>query len=73
VSEHDALDEMIARAAREEQAAIDQRSGEHLLDVVNASKEQGSAALFELLNRAHKAALKGEPEVESYARGPDDA
>jgi len=60
----DALDAMIERAARQEQDDLDRQSGQFLLDVMDATKEAGSAALFEILDRAHKAAMEAEAEAD---------
>jgi hypothetical protein len=58
MSEPDAIDLMIERAAREEQEALDRAQGQHILDAVADQRErQGSAEhpFLEALSRAHKA------------------
>jgi len=69
--EYDAIDSLLGRIAREEEDDIARESGQFLLSVVNATKEQGSAALLQLLDRAHKAAMKAEGEDESEEEEPD--
>ena len=68
--EYDAVDAMIERAARQEQDDIDRQSGEFLLAVMDATKEAGSAALLEILDRAHQAAYE---KAEVEAREPDES
>jgi hypothetical protein len=54
VSEHDAIDAMIERAAREEQERIDREHGQHILDIA-AAHPSARDPLIETLRRAHQA------------------
>jgi hypothetical protein len=57
VSEYDAIDAMIERAAREEQEELNRQHGQFLLDVMDARMQQGSGEhpALEVLRRAHEA------------------
>ena len=62
MSEYDAIDAMIERAAREEQDDIDRKQGQQILDMLDARNNQGVDPLFEILNRAHQAMAKADEE-----------
>ena len=56
MSEYDAIDAMIERAAREEQDELDRKQGQFLLDVMDARMRQGSEEhpALEVLRLAHQ-------------------
>ena len=57
MSEYDAIDAMIERAAIEEQEELNRLHGQFLLDVADARMQQGSGEhpALEILRRAHEA------------------
>jgi hypothetical protein len=54
MSEYDAIDAMIERAAREEQEKIDRERGQHILDLWAARRTSAEDSLADLLRRAHQ-------------------
>ena len=63
MSEYDAIDAMIERAAREEQDDLDRAHGQHILNVTDyarRSQRQGSAddPLVQVLRQAHQAKVE---------------
>jgi len=62
MSEYDAIDAMIERAAREEQEELNRARGQHILDMVAAQRESGSEALLEAIDRAHQAKRQAEAD-----------
>ena len=62
MSEYDAIDAMIERAAREEQEEMDRSHGQHILDVTDYSKERQEDPLLEAMNRAHQAKAEADKQ-----------
>ena len=58
MSEYDAIDAMIERAAREEQDDIDRAAGQFILDAIDDQRQRRGTAehpLLEAINQAHQA------------------
>lgn len=64
MSEYDAIDAMIERAAREEQEELDRAHGQQILDIAAARMQQGSGdePLVEALSRAWRAKAEADQE-----------
>jgi len=57
----DAIDRYLERLAREEQADLNRKHGEQILEIA-AAKERGEDPLLEALNRAHQAKAEADKE-----------
>jgi hypothetical protein len=57
MSEHDAIDAMIERAAREEQEELDRQHGQHLLDIAadEDRRKRAGNPLLESIRQAFEA------------------
>jgi hypothetical protein len=55
MSEYDAIDAMIERAAREEQEELNRARGQQILNMVAAQRESASDSLLEAISQAHQA------------------
>ena len=55
MSEHDAIDAIPERTAREEQEDLERKHGEQILDMLDARNSQGAEPFLEALNQAHQA------------------
>jgi hypothetical protein len=64
VSDYDAIDAMIERAAIEEQEELDRSHGQFLLDVMDARMQQGSGEhpALEVLRQAHQAKAEADKQ-----------
>jgi len=62
MNDYDAIDAMIERMAREEQAEIEKAHGQQILGLMAARNNQGVHPLLEAINRAHQAKAEADKE-----------